>query len=96
MPGCSVICGAASWDCRLPNTTEDNADDCQGCINDPAHGMGAWPGCPFQQATARSRHTGGVNTAFADGSVHFIMDTVSMPTWFMLLSRNDGLTVSNY
>jgi prepilin-type N-terminal cleavage/methylation domain-containing protein/prepilin-type processing-associated H-X9-DG protein len=96
MPGASVICAAASWDCRLPNTSEDNADDCQGCIDDPVGRMGAWPGCPFQQAQARSRHTGGVNTAFADGSVHFITDTVSMPTWFKLLSRNDGLTVSDY
>src|SRR5262249_12226733 len=59
-PGASVVAGHFSWDCTVPNTTEDNADDCEGCINDPQGAMGAWPGCPFQQAQARSKHTGGV------------------------------------
>jgi prepilin-type N-terminal cleavage/methylation domain-containing protein/prepilin-type processing-associated H-X9-DG protein len=90
-PGASVIAGNG-WDCTLPNTREDNSDDCDGCINDPANGMGAWPGCPFQQATARSRHTGGVMVALADGSVRFVRDSVSRGTWFLMLSRDDGMT----
>ncbi|HJZ54480.1 MAG TPA: DUF1559 domain-containing protein [Gemmataceae bacterium] len=90
-PGASVIAGDG-WDCTLPNSREDNADDCEGCINDPAGGMGAWPGCPFQQATARSRHTGGVQVAMGDASVRFVRNSVSMATWFLMLSRNDNLT----
>jgi prepilin-type N-terminal cleavage/methylation domain-containing protein/prepilin-type processing-associated H-X9-DG protein len=91
-PGASVICGASSWDCRQPNSREDNSDDCTACVDDPKNAMGAWPGCPFQQATARSRHTGGVNVAMGDGSVRFVRDTVSMGAWFKMLARDDGLT----
>ncbi len=90
-PGASVVAGNG-WDCALPNTMEDNADDCEGCVNDPKNGMGAWPGCPFQQATSRGRHTGGVQVALGDGSVRFVRNSVTMANWFMMLSRNDGLT----
>ncbi len=41
------------------------------CIRDWQHG---W-------RTARSRHAGGVNLLFADGSVHFIKDTINTATW---------------
>jgi prepilin-type N-terminal cleavage/methylation domain-containing protein/prepilin-type processing-associated H-X9-DG protein len=90
-PGASVIAGNG-WDCTTPNTTEDNADDCEGCINDPKNQMGAWPGCPFQQATARGRHTGGVQVALGDGSVRFVRNSVSKATWFLMLARNDNMT----
>ena len=93
-PGGSVISGQFSWDDRLPNTTEDNADDCEGCINDPKRGMGAWPGCPFQQGQARSSHTGGVQVALADGSVRFIRNQVSLETWWYMNSRNDRMVWS--
>jgi prepilin-type N-terminal cleavage/methylation domain-containing protein/prepilin-type processing-associated H-X9-DG protein len=89
-PGASVICGQSSWDNTLPNTTEDNSDDCEGCINDPRGGMGAWPGCPFQQANARSRHTGGVNVAMGDASVRFVRNSVPKDVWFYMNSRDDG------
>ena len=39
---------------------------------------------------ARSRHPGGVNVAFSDGSVHFVSDTVDLQTWRALGSRNGG------
>ena len=54
--------------------------------------MGAWPGCPFQQAQARSRHLGGVNVAFADGSIRFIRNSVSQVVWFYMNSADDGAT----
>jgi prepilin-type N-terminal cleavage/methylation domain-containing protein/prepilin-type processing-associated H-X9-DG protein len=91
MPGASVISAAATWDCTVPNDYNDNADDCDGAVDDPNDGMGAWQPCPFQQAQARSRHTGGVNGAMADGSVHFIHSTISQQTWFKMLSRDDNL-----
>jgi prepilin-type N-terminal cleavage/methylation domain-containing protein/prepilin-type processing-associated H-X9-DG protein len=30
---------------------------------------------------ARSRHTGGVNVAMADGSIHFVSNSISLSTW---------------
>jgi prepilin-type N-terminal cleavage/methylation domain-containing protein/prepilin-type processing-associated H-X9-DG protein len=39
---------------------------------------------------ARSYHTSGVNVLFADGSVHFITNSISMTTWRALGSRGGG------
>src|SRR5262249_38194375 len=89
VPGASVIC-SPSWDDTTPNTKADNSDDCEGCINRPQLGMGAWPGCPFQQAMPRSRHTGGVNVAMGDASVRFVRDSISNTNWFYMMMRNDG------
>ncbi|QVL34890.1 DUF1559 domain-containing protein [Telmatocola sphagniphila] len=41
-------------------------------------------------STARSRHTGGVNVAFCDGSVHFIRDSISLQTWRSMATRSGG------
>ena len=95
LPGCSVTCGAWSWDCDLPNTTMADADDCEGAITDPQGGMGAWPTCPFQQAQARSRHSGGVNAAFCDGGVRFIANGISQRVWFAINCRDDQLAVGD-
>jgi prepilin-type processing-associated H-X9-DG protein len=90
-PGASVIAGQSSWDDTLPNTSEDNSDDCEGCINDPVGQMGAWPGCPFQQANARSRHPTGVNVAMADGSIRFVRNTIAKDAWWYMNMRDDGV-----
>jgi prepilin-type processing-associated H-X9-DG protein len=39
---------------------------------------------------ARSYHTGGVNVCFADGSVHFISDSITFSTWQALGTRAAG------
>jgi prepilin-type N-terminal cleavage/methylation domain-containing protein/prepilin-type processing-associated H-X9-DG protein len=39
---------------------------------------------------ARSYHPGGVNVCMADGSVKFIKDTVSFPTWYALATASNG------
>jgi prepilin-type processing-associated H-X9-DG protein len=43
---------------------------------------------------ASSRHPGGVNVAFGDGSVKWVKSSVSNPTWVGLGTRNGGEVVS--
>ncbi len=43
-----------------------------------------------------SMHTGGANFALGDGSVRFIRDSVDMPTYRALASRNGGEVLGNY
>ncbi len=60
-----------------------------GCAIDSfphAFGYGALP--------ASSRHPGGVNVLFADGSTHFIKDTVSNNVWWALGTKAGGEVVS--
>jgi len=45
--------------------------------------------------TATSNHPGGVNIAFADGSVRFVKDTVSPPTWWALGTKSGGEILSS-
>jgi prepilin-type N-terminal cleavage/methylation domain-containing protein/prepilin-type processing-associated H-X9-DG protein len=57
--------------------------------NDPL--MPATAGASDDQLTAaRSRHTGGVNASFCDGSVRFFSDYISANTWRALGSMNGG------
>jgi prepilin-type processing-associated H-X9-DG protein len=44
---------------------------------------------------ARSRHTGGVNACFCDGSVHFIQNGITEYTWGLLNSKSDGLVITD-
>jgi len=91
LPGASVICGNASWDCTNPNDTNDNSDDCEGAINDGVGGMGAWQTCPFQQAQARSRHPNrAVNVAMCDGTVRSVANSIPQNVWWYMLGRDDG------
>jgi prepilin-type processing-associated H-X9-DG protein len=49
---------------------------------------------PNGALSASSRHPGGVNVLFCDGSVRFIKSTVSPPTWWALASISGGEIVS--
>ncbi len=46
-------------------------------------------------STARSRHTGGVNTWYCDGSMHFLSDSIDMVVWRALATRSGGEVVQN-
>jgi prepilin-type N-terminal cleavage/methylation domain-containing protein/prepilin-type processing-associated H-X9-DG protein len=68
------------------------------CVNDPG---GKMP-CvtvpyPFYDiySAARSRHPGGVNAGFGDGSVRFIKDTISPVTWIGLNTIRGGEVLSS-
>jgi prepilin-type N-terminal cleavage/methylation domain-containing protein/prepilin-type processing-associated H-X9-DG protein len=45
---------------------------------------------------ARSYHLGGVNAAFADGSIHFISNAIAKPTWQALGTRAGGEVLGDY
>ncbi|MFQ3648796.1 MAG: DUF1559 domain-containing protein [Gemmataceae bacterium] len=47
-------------------------------------------------AAARSRHTGGVNAAFADGSVRFITNNINVSVWQALGTRSGGEVATNF
>ncbi len=49
---------------------------------------------PMGSVPPNSFHSGGVNEAFADGSVRFIKNTISPTTWFALGSRAGGEVIS--
>ena len=44
---------------------------------------------------AMSNHPGGVNAMMADGSVRFIKNTISVPTWWAIGTRGSGEVVSS-
>lgn len=45
-------------------------------------------------AAARSAHSGGVNAAFADGSVRFIRDSINLQTWQAMGTKAGGEVIS--
>lgn len=56
--------------------------------NPPYPDWGVELGCGF--FAARSRHSGGVNVAMADGSVRFVSDTINQMEFWRMGSMNDG------
>jgi prepilin-type N-terminal cleavage/methylation domain-containing protein/prepilin-type processing-associated H-X9-DG protein len=67
--------------CAIP----PNAKFPDGTVNDPYD----WPnGYGFH-----SQHTGGVNFALGDGSVHFVADSISMPIYWAMATRAQGEVV---
>jgi len=44
---------------------------------------------------SRSRHPGGVNSLFCDGSVRFIKNSISLPTWRALSTTKGGEVISS-
>lgn len=57
----------------------------------------AWGGVGTGIGTfsARSRHPGGVNVGFADGSVRFVKDSINQRTWMSLGTRSGGEVLSS-
>lgn len=101
-PGSSVTAANAIGDCITPNDATEGSDDVLGCPKYWYAGIGYRDhiGCSTGyynlgwfswQAQARSRHAGGVNVCFADGSVRFVSNYVDQATWFYMLSTEDGV-----
>ena len=48
-----------------------------------------------QYNLASSNHPGGVNVAMGDGSVRYIKNTISLPTWWALGTKGNGEVISS-
>jgi len=90
LAGSSITVGNADGDCTTPNDRNLLSDDIQDGTSRPDLGMGAYRIGNNVQAQARSLHTGGVQSAMADGSVRFIRNSIDQRSWFLLLSSADG------
>ena len=93
--GASVSAANGRSDTPTPNFSCSGCDDIQGSDDRNDLGMGSCSGCGSWQVTAKSRHTGGVLVGFADGGVRFARNSVSVKTWFLLHSRNDGTVLGD-
>jgi prepilin-type N-terminal cleavage/methylation domain-containing protein/prepilin-type processing-associated H-X9-DG protein len=65
------------------------------CIGTPVFGVSdpSWGGVA-SATTPSSYHPGGVNICFSDGSVRFVKNSIGLPTWWALGSRNGSEIVS--
>jgi prepilin-type N-terminal cleavage/methylation domain-containing protein/prepilin-type processing-associated H-X9-DG protein len=70
-----------------PNSTQYPWGDCRD----------QWGGWPDEStfANANSNHPGGVNVTFADGSVRFVKNSISMPIWWALGTKANGEVLSS-
>ena len=90
------------WHCGYPwailinGYTHFNTPNGYSCItsSDSAGGSNIWGGTSGM-ITATSNHPGGVNFAFADGSVKFIKSSIGPQTWWAIGTRNQGEVVSS-
>lgn len=91
-----------------PNDPSESSDDISGCLEtlleEGSGGLALLAAekmtCRFSRNTggqggSRSRHVGGVNAALADGSVHFISDSIETSeqccsAWDRMILSNDG------
>lgn len=92
------------FDCRGSILNEDSTCSSFQTINTPNSGvdstfcLGAEPNYPapcmivgsFTYVSSRSRHPGGVQVVFGDGSVHFIADEIAVTAWQALGSMAGG------
>jgi prepilin-type N-terminal cleavage/methylation domain-containing protein/prepilin-type processing-associated H-X9-DG protein len=91
--GQAILLGVQFMTRTTPNT---NAPDALGsyCVNNVPTAPCA-NGTPLYQA-ARSKHPGGVNALFGDGSVGFVSNFVVLKVWQALGTMNGGETDTTY
>ena len=70
------------------------------CVNDTARGLPCLNDTDSTKSLtfymgARSRHPGGVNGLFCDGSVHFFKDSIGLAPWQALSTMNGGEVISS-
>ena len=95
----STMPGGGSFMTRFtPNATQDylgaavGGDQINLCTNDPDHKLPCVGGVSDNNgfAGARSRHAGGINTLWGDGSVHFVENSIDAQIWIAINSIQGG------
>lgn len=94
--GASIVAGSGRADGPGPNVSLTGYDDVFGGLNDVANGMGCGLNHESHQVTAKSKHPGGVNVCFADGSTRFIADTIARGVYQLIHSRDDNTREGEY
>ena len=94
--GSSLIGGHAIGDDRQPNDPKRLLRRHLAGPEPPTQNLGNWTSCTSNQATARSRHPGGVNILLGDGSVRFVRTSITQQNWYMINSANDGQPTPNF
>jgi prepilin-type processing-associated H-X9-DG protein len=99
LPGTTVSAGTRNVGCHwnlglfyaIPNNAYShvNAPNTPRCSYSNSEDNNWWCGT-MCSASPTSNHSGGVNVCFADGSVKFVKNTISLPTWWALGTRNQG------
>jgi prepilin-type processing-associated H-X9-DG protein len=93
--GCYWLSGYP-WHIVINEFLHSGPPNTAACQNNPDY-FGTWLTFvgPTGSAPPTSNHPGGVNIAFADGSVRFIKDSVGLQTWWALGTRSGGEVVSS-
>jgi len=88
---------AYPWHVAVNAYTHFGPPNSTSCQNPATEYFGSWLTFvgPSHSAPPSSNHPGGANICFGDGSVRFVKDTVSLPTWWALGTRNGGEVVSS-
>jgi prepilin-type N-terminal cleavage/methylation domain-containing protein/prepilin-type processing-associated H-X9-DG protein len=93
-----IWCIGYPWHLVVSSYTHFNTPNGTSCYNptvDPnVGGPNVW-GNPDGALPPTSNHPGGVNVGFADGSVKFMKDSISLQSWWAVGTRNGGETISS-
>jgi prepilin-type processing-associated H-X9-DG protein len=95
VPGMSQLYTHAAPNSARPDVFNPSARFCPPSYNRPDLNLPCGGGSVSEMtAASRSRHPGGVNVLKADGSVHFVPQTINLATWQAMGSLSGGEVIS--
>jgi prepilin-type N-terminal cleavage/methylation domain-containing protein/prepilin-type processing-associated H-X9-DG protein len=91
-----VWCASYPWHVAVNAYTHLGPPNTVSCQNPSTEYFGSWLTFvgPSHSAPPTSNHPGGVNMAFADGSVKFVKDSIGLQPWWGIGTRAGAETVS--
>jgi prepilin-type processing-associated H-X9-DG protein len=97
VPGMSQIYTHAAPNTAIPDLFNPAKRFCPPAYNRPELNLPCGGGSVSEMtAASRSRHPGGVNVLKADGSVHFISQTINLKTWQAMGAMSGGEVVADF
>jgi prepilin-type processing-associated H-X9-DG protein len=97
VPGMSQLYTQATPNSASPDLFNPSARFCPPSYNRPELNLPCGGGSVNEMtAASRSRHPGGVNVLKADGSVHFVSQSINHSTWQAMGAMSGGEIVSGY